>query len=47
MEFELLVVQIIDRSKCLGRFLIFSRSTLNYGNDQIALDVFSGLIQVF
>jgi len=32
---------------CLGPFFIFSRSASNSGNDQIALDVFSGLIQVF
>jgi hypothetical protein len=44
---ELLDVQIIDRSKCLGRFFIFSGSTSNSENDQIALDVFSGLIQMF
>jgi hypothetical protein len=42
-----LALQIIDRSKCLERFFIFSESVLNSKNDQIALDVFSGLIQVF
>jgi hypothetical protein len=39
--------EIIDRSICLGRFFIFSGSTSNSGNDQITLDVFLGLIQVF
>jgi hypothetical protein len=42
---ELLVVQIVDRSKCLGRFSIFSGS--NSGIEQNALDVFPGLIQEF
>jgi hypothetical protein len=44
---ELLAVQIIDRSKCLGRFFIFLGSTSNSINDQIVLNVFSNLIQVF
>jgi hypothetical protein len=44
---KLLAVQIIDRLKYLGRFFIFSGSASNSGIDQIALDVFSGLIQVF
>jgi hypothetical protein len=44
---ELLVVQIIDRSKCLGQFFIFSGSASNSENNQIALNVFSSIIQVF
>jgi hypothetical protein len=39
--------EIIDRSICLGQFFIFSGLASNSKNDQIALDVFSGLIQVF
>jgi hypothetical protein len=45
---ELLAVQIIDRSIEMP-WMIFhlSGSASNSGNDQIALDVFPGLIQVF
>jgi hypothetical protein len=39
-----LTEEIIDRSICLGQFFIFLGSTLNSVNDQIALNVFSGLI---
>jgi hypothetical protein len=39
--------EIIDRLIFLGQFFIFSGSASNSRNDQIALDVFSGLIQVF
>lgn len=41
---RLLVVQIIDRSNCLSRIFIFSGSTLNSENNQIAFDVFLSLI---
>jgi hypothetical protein len=37
----------VDRSKCLGQFFNFLGSTSNSVNDQITLDLFSGLIQVF
>jgi hypothetical protein len=37
----------IDRLICLGQFFIFLGSASNSENDQIALDVFSSLIQVF
>jgi hypothetical protein len=39
--------EIIDRSICLSRLFIFSGSTLNSRNDQIALDAFLGVSQVF
>jgi len=44
---DILAVQIVDRSKCLGRFSIFSGSVSNSESDQNALDVFPGLIQEF
>jgi len=44
---DILAVQIVDRSKCLGWFFIFSGSVSNSGSDQNALDVFPGLIQEF
>jgi hypothetical protein len=38
---------IFDWLNYLSWFFFFSGSTLNSENDQIALDVFSGIIQVF